>query len=98
MSNPDITELTITVTEFKAKCLDLFKRLEQGELGRVTVTRRGKPIADVAARSAERKTFDEIYGCMKGTITIAPAVDLTEAVISPEEWDAERGILVNDKP
>jgi hypothetical protein len=34
------------------------------------------------------------WGCMKGTVTIAPSTDLTAP--SGEKWDAERGILLNE--
>ena len=38
-------ELTISATEFRARCLGLFRRLHEGGLREVTVTRRGKPVA-----------------------------------------------------
>ncbi len=32
--------------------------------------------------------FDELYGCMEGSVTVAPGVDLTDP--TGEIWDAER--------
>ncbi len=32
--------------------------------------------------------FERLYGCLKGTIKIAPGVDLTEPAWGKEEWDA----------
>lgn len=91
-------ELTVTITGFKANCLDLVRKLERGDLERITLTRRGKPVAEVSPkRAAKKKTFADIYGCMRGTFTIAPGVDLTEPVANPEDWDAVRGILLNEK-
>jgi len=90
-------EVTLNVTRFKAECLDLFKRLEQGKLKRVTVTRRGRPVAEVSPRRAP-KSFDEIFGCMQGTITVAPGVDLVEPVIAPEDWEVLRETAPKDRP
>lgn len=41
-----------------------------------------------AAEDAPKKKprFEDIYGCMKGTMKIMPGVDLTEPVYSEEEW------------
>ena len=36
---------TVTATEFKAKCLAILDEVEQGAV--VTVTRRGKPVAEL---------------------------------------------------
>lgn len=57
------TDLTLSVSEFKAKCLGLFDRLAAGEFTSLTVTRRGKPIAQVRAAAAtsavDPADFDE---------------------------------------
>lgn len=36
--------------------------------------------APVSFAGKKRPTLEDVYGCMKGTITIAPGVDLTEPV------------------
>ena len=82
--------LEIGVTAFKAKCLALFKELEARRLTKVVVTRRGKPIAELAP--APLTEVPDIYGCMEGMATIPPDVDLTKPVLE-EIPDAERGIL-----
>jgi antitoxin (DNA-binding transcriptional repressor) of toxin-antitoxin stability system len=52
-------ELTINVTEFKAKCLDIVTRLANGEFSRVRLLKRGKPIADVILPTPpDAETFD----------------------------------------
>jgi antitoxin (DNA-binding transcriptional repressor) of toxin-antitoxin stability system len=51
-------ELTISVTEFKAKCLGLLERLATGDLTRVTVLKRGKPLAVVNRPQQEAEAFD----------------------------------------
>src|SRR5947208_2092528 len=97
MSDPE-GNVTITATAFKTNCLDLFKRLERGTLARITVTRRGHAVAEIARpRAAPKKTFAEVYGCMRGTLEIKPGVDLTRPVADPEDWNAVRGILLDDK-
>lgn len=92
------SELTVSVTTFKAQCLDLFKRLESGQLKRIVVTRRGRPIVEIVQpEPATRLTFEDIHGCLRGIITIAPGVDLTEPVGDPEDWNAVCGVLVQDE-
>ncbi len=40
-------ELTINVTEFKAKCLGILERVGRGDLKRVNITKRGTVVASV---------------------------------------------------
>lgn len=81
--------LEINVTEFKAKCLALFKELEAHRLDRVVVTRRGQPVAELIPPHRE---VPDLYGCMKGSVIIPEGVDLTEPVLDVIP-DAERGII-----
>lgn len=82
-------ELTISASAFKARCLEIFKALEARKLVRVTITRRGKPVAEVMPPALPRGTA---WGCMQGTVRVAPGVDLTAPVLD-EPLDAELGIL-----
>lgn len=87
---PPAGELTVSASVFKARCLELFKVLEARKLTRVTVTRRGKPVAElVPPRTAGPRP---LWGCMKGTGHIPDGVDLTEPAVD-EPLDAELGIL-----
>jgi hypothetical protein len=70
--------LEINVTEFKAKCLALFKELEARRYDKVVVTRRGKAIAQL---TPPRRDVPDPYGCMKGSVIIPPGVDLTAPVL-----------------
>lgn len=90
-------EVTLNVTRFKAQCLNLFKRLEQGKLKRVTVTRRGRPVAEVSPKRAAKR-FEEIFGCMQGMVTVAPGVDLLEPVTALEDWEVLREASPRDTP
>ena len=52
--------LTINVTDFKAKCLDVMSRLNRGEFSRICVIKRGKLFAEVSPPSADDPAlFDE---------------------------------------
>lgn len=81
--------LTIGASAFKARCLEIFKALESGKLARVTVTRRGRPVAELTSPAAERPSM---WGCHRGSVTVAPGIDLTDPVLD-EPLDAELGIL-----
>jgi antitoxin (DNA-binding transcriptional repressor) of toxin-antitoxin stability system len=86
MIETDDSKFRVTATEFKAKCLDLFNKLDAGTLTEVTVTRRGKPVAVVRAADIP-EIHDSAWGFMEGTVKIAPGVDLTESVIDEEPDD-----------
>lgn len=85
MSGPAVLE--IGVSEFKAKCLAIFKDLETHRLEKVVVTRRGKPVAHLTA-SAER--VPSPYGCLAGRAIVPPDLDLTEPIFEGE-MEAESG-------
>lgn len=83
------TDLTLTTTEFKRKCLAVMRDLESRKLSRVVVTRHGKPVAEL--RPTKRKV-PALWGCMRGTVRIGDDVDLTAPFID-EPFDAHQGIL-----
>jgi prevent-host-death family protein len=85
-------EETLTVTEFKARCLELFDRLTQRQLSKVTVTRRGKPVAVVSPVSPAEAEARAVHGSMAGMALLSPGVDLTRPVFD-ERLDADEGIL-----
>jgi hypothetical protein len=82
--------LTISASEFKAKCLALFNDLEAHRYAKVIVTRRGKPVAELIPPKRE---VPDLYGCMKGSVIIPPDVDLTKPILEdiPEAESGERG-------
>lgn len=89
------SDLTISASEFKAKCLDILKRLGERRLRRVIVTRRGKPVAELTPPTLDPKTAASLHGCMKGRVWIDPDFDLTKPIFDGE-IDAEKGILYNE--
>jgi hypothetical protein len=82
-------ELTITASAFKARCLEIFKALEGSRLVRVTVTRRGRPVAQVTGLLRERP---RLWGAHAGSAVFAPGVDPTAPALE-EPLDAETELL-----
>lgn len=83
---------TFTVTEFKAKCLEIFDRLSDRRLTKVTVTRRGKAVAVVVPPSSEEEDIRALHGSMTGMVVIPSGFDLTAPVLD-EELDADKGVI-----
>jgi antitoxin (DNA-binding transcriptional repressor) of toxin-antitoxin stability system len=86
------SELTVTATEFKAKCLDILKRLGEHRLSRVTVTRRGKTVAVITPPQIDETTARAVIGSLAGSVHVPEGFDLTAPVVDAER-DAEVGIL-----
>jgi prevent-host-death family protein len=86
-------ELVMSASEFKAKCLDVLKRLRDHRISRVTVTHRGKPVAVVGPVSSavDSDWVSELRRDMKGSVRIAEGVDLTEPIFDGE-IEADQGI------
>jgi len=81
-------ESTIGVTAFKAQCLGLIDDVAQGKTDRIVLLKHNRPIAAVVPLGDDAgETFD-LWGAMRGTVTIPPGVDLTEP--TGEIWDAEQ--------
>ena len=77
--------VTISATEFKAKCLKLMDDLEARRIDSVTVTKRGKPTAVVTAPVVQESK--PLFGAHRGKIRVIPGVDLTGPVVPLEEWN-----------
>lgn len=82
--------LEVKASEFKAKCLQIFRDLEAHRLDKVIVTRRGKPVAELRP-SQTVGPVPEIWGCMRGSVIIPEGVDLTDPVLEdiPEAESGE---------
>ncbi len=70
---------TISVTEFKAKCLSIFDHLDSNG---IIVEKRGKPVARVIPIRPTDNT--ELIGSMKGKIKVKGDIFSTGI-----KWDAE---------
>jgi prevent-host-death family protein len=77
---------TVSISEFKAKCLalvDMVKKTGQPLL----ITKRGEPIAQVVPPPAGEKPTPWL-GCMRGTGTIVG--DVISPATDEEEWEVLR--------
>ncbi len=79
--------ITITATEFKARCLKIMDDLEARRIDSVTVTKRGKP--SVLVTAPKDLAWKPLHGAHSGKIWIAPDVDLTGPVVPLEDWGLE---------
>lgn len=86
------SELTIGVAEFKAKCLDIVKRLDEGRLRKVIITRRGRTVAQLIPPAKDKADFYRFLDSMKGSVTIPEGVDIVGPIFDGE-INAEKGIL-----
>jgi len=80
-------ENTIGVTAFKSQCLSLIDDVAQGKTGRVVLLKHKRPIAAIVPFPENPKDCVDLWGAMRGTVTVAPGVDLTDP--AGEIWDAE---------
>jgi antitoxin (DNA-binding transcriptional repressor) of toxin-antitoxin stability system len=82
-------ESSIGVTAFKSQCLGLIDDVAQGKKSRVILLKHNRPVAAIVPIHDRDQNFDipdDLWGAMKGTVTIAPGVDLTEPI--DVVWDA----------
>lgn len=73
--------MEMTVTEFKAKCLGIIDHVSR-EKARVTLTRHGKPTAELVPISTS--TPGKLFGRSKKTTLIKGDLNTTE-----DAWNAE---------
>ena len=85
---PKPKNTAIGVTAFKTKCLGLIDEVAEGKTDRIILLKHNRPVAAIVPiRDEGREQFD-LWGAMRGTVTIPPGVDLTES--TGEVWDAEQ--------
>lgn len=85
-------DVTITATEFKAKCLDLLDQVNSGRIARLTVTKRGKPVAVVKAPPMTEAQAAAVFGSMAGSVFIPEGIDIVGPIFEGDIL-AEQGIL-----
>jgi len=85
---PKPKNTVIGVTAFKTKCLGLIDEVAEGKTDRIVLLKHNRPVAAIVRiRDEGREQFD-LWGALRGTVTIPPGVDLTES--TGEVWDAEQ--------
>jgi len=82
----DDAELSVGVSAFKPKSLELIERIATGKLRRVVLTKRGRPVAAVVPIDEVPR---DLWGALADLMEPVEAVDLTEPVNEP--WAAEDG-------
>jgi antitoxin (DNA-binding transcriptional repressor) of toxin-antitoxin stability system len=78
----------IGVTAFKSQCLGLIDDVAQGKTDRIVLLKHNRPVAAIVSIREESHDATDLWGAMRGTVTVAPGVDLTES--TGEIWDAEQ--------
>ncbi len=79
-------QITMPAGQFKARCLQLMNEVNEQRL-EITITKHGKPVARlVPPELPKRRTPAELYGSMKGMVTILGDIEAPLDVV----WDAER--------
>ena len=84
--------LTISASEFKARCLEILDRLASHTLERVTITKRGHVVGILLPPGVSADSVRDIHGFMRGSVVIPEDFDLT-APIADDAFDAANGIL-----
>jgi len=81
---PSSDEKTIGVTAFKSQCLALIDDVAKGKTSRVLLTKHNRPVAAIVPIEHDGT---ELWGAMRGTVTVLPGTDLTAP--TGEFWEAE---------
>jgi antitoxin (DNA-binding transcriptional repressor) of toxin-antitoxin stability system len=76
---------TIGVTAFKARCLGLIDDVAQGKTDRIVLLKHNRPIAAIVPIVVDGHEESDLWGAMRGTVTLGTGVDLTEGT-----WEAEQ--------
>jgi antitoxin (DNA-binding transcriptional repressor) of toxin-antitoxin stability system len=82
------SKTTIGVTAFKSKCLGLIDDVAEGKTDRIVLLKHNKPVAAIVPIARDSDDPFDLWGAMRGTLTVALGVDLTES--TGEIWDAEQ--------
>jgi prevent-host-death family protein len=77
-------EASIGVTEFKARCLALIDDVARGKTRRILLTKRNRAVAAIVPIEGGAV---ELWGALRGTVTVLPGTDLTAP--TGEEWEAD---------
>ena len=83
---------TIGAAEFKPRCLEILDRLSAREVSRVTITKRGRPVAVLVPPDDAQDAVRRIHGFLRGSVVIPPETDLTAPALD-QPFDAADGRL-----
>ncbi len=88
--------LTISATEFKARCLDLLDRLGTSKLDQVVITLHGRTVAILTPSRAQVDAVQSLHGFMRGSVVVPDELDLTAPVLD-DNFDAGTGLLHDER-
>ena len=89
MKNSQTAELMLPVSEFKAKCLDILGQLGNRTITHVTVTRHGRPVAELFPPRSKEADVRSLFAVMGWSVVVPPGVDPTEPVIDMSQWNVD---------
>ncbi len=75
--------ITISITEFKAKCLAILEEISRTGEG-VTILKRGKPVAQVLPPTPRESSYPQLE--LQGTVEILG--DIVGPVLPAHHWEA----------
>jgi len=76
--------MKVAVSEFKAKCTQFLRVVEEGE-DRIEVTRHGKVIAIVSPSTVAKQDPKLFLDCLHGNLSFLPGWDESP---DDDDWDA----------
>jgi prevent-host-death family protein len=82
----------IGASEFKARCLEILDRLSAREVSRITITKRGRPVAVLLPPEDAQDAVRQIHGFLRGSVVIPRGTNLTAPTLD-EPFDAAEGRL-----
>ena len=71
---------TMTASDFRARCFEVLAQIAGRKLEIVTITKRGRPVAQVLPATAEAE-LPSLYGCMRGTVTFSDDIDIDRPIL-----------------
>jgi hypothetical protein len=84
-----VSEITISASEFKAKCLGLLDQLATRKLTRLCITKRGRIVA-IMIPPEDGRDLGELHGFMRGSVVAPDGFDFTAPALD-EPLSADQG-------
>jgi antitoxin (DNA-binding transcriptional repressor) of toxin-antitoxin stability system len=84
-----VSEITISASEFKAKCLGLLDQLAARKLTRLCITKRGRIVA-IMIPPEDGRDLGELHGFMRGSVVAPDGFDFTAPALD-EPFSADQG-------
>ena len=82
--------MVVSVTEFKARCLEFFEQLGRGEIDRIDVTKRGRAIGVVHPPRTSRESIEIGLESMRYSAQVLDAdLDLTASIAWDQEFEPD---------